>query len=145
MLKKQFVIALRSLLKNKVFSAINILGLAIGISASLVIFLLVDYHFSFDKFEQDGDRIYRVVSKFSFSGEVYYNSGVTSPMGPAIQKEVTGLAEVVPFRVMDGPVKVGIPVIGKPEPVIFKKQNSIVFVNKNFIDLIGYKWLAGSA
>jgi hypothetical protein len=52
-----------------------VLGLAIGISASLVIYLLVNYHFSFDKFEKDADRIYRVVSNFTFSGEVYRNSG----------------------------------------------------------------------
>ncbi len=63
MIKNHFIIATRALRKNKVFSAINILGLSIGISASLVIYLLVNYHFTFDKFEKDNDRIYRVVSR----------------------------------------------------------------------------------
>jgi putative ABC transport system permease protein len=85
MLKNYFTIAFRTLWKNKVFTAINIFGLAIGISASLVIFLLVNYHFSFDKFEKDNDRIYRVVSNFSFSGEIYHNSGVTDPMADAVR------------------------------------------------------------
>ena len=66
MFKNYITISLRTLWKNKLFTAINILGLAIGISASLVIYLLVNYHFTFDQFEKDGDRIYRVVSDFSF-------------------------------------------------------------------------------
>ena len=61
MLKNYFLVALRTFRRHKTFSFINIIGLAIGISASLVIFLLVQYDFSFDQFEKDGPRIYRVV------------------------------------------------------------------------------------
>ncbi len=145
MFKSYFTIAFRTLWKNKVFTAINIAGLAIGISASLVIYLLVNYHFNFDKFEKDGSRIYRVVSNFTFSGEVYRNSGVCSPMGPAIKKELTGLDAVVPFRSWDGDEKISVPVDGKKDPVIFKHQNNIVFADESFCNLIGYQWLAGSA
>ena len=145
MFKSYFAITLRTLLKNKVFTAINISGLAIGISASLVIYLLVNYHFSFDKFEKDGDRIYRVVSVFNFSGEVYHNSGVTAPMGPTIKKELTGFDAVVPFRTWDGDVKISVPVADKKETMIFKKQRKIVFADEELLDLVGYQWIAGSA
>ena len=145
MFKNYFTIALRTLWKNKAFTAINILGLAIGISASLVIYLLVNYHFTFDKFEKDGDRIYRVVSNFSFSGEVYHNSGVRSPMANAISKELTGIDAVVPFRTWDSDIKVTVPVADKKDPSIFKKQNELVFVDERFFDLIGYQWVTGSA
>jgi len=57
MFKNYFTVALRNFWRNKVFSTINVLGLSIGISAALVIFLIVYYEFSFDKFEQGGDRI----------------------------------------------------------------------------------------
>ena len=145
MFKNYITIAFRTLWKNKRFTAINILGLAIGISASLVIYLLVNYHFTFDKFEKDGGRIYRVVSNFSFSGEVYRNSGVRSPMGDAVQKEITGLEAVVPFRTWDGDTKVTIPAAGDKQPAIFKKQNEIIFADKRYFDLISYQWVAGSA
>ncbi|MDQ6763179.1 MAG: ABC transporter permease, partial [Bacteroidota bacterium] len=112
MLKNYFKTALRNFWHNKIFSLINVLGLAIGISASLVIYLLVNYHFTFDKFEKDNDRIYRVVSNFTFSGETYRNSGVTSPMAPAMKKEMTGLDAVIPFRTADE-VKVSVPAPGK--------------------------------
>jgi putative ABC transport system permease protein len=145
MLKNYFIVALRNFRRNKIFSLINVLGLAIGISASLVIYLLVHYHFTFDKFEKDGDRIYRVVSNFSFAGEVYRNSGVTSPMGPAMKKELTGLDAVVPFRTWDSDTKISVPISGKKEPLIFKHQKNIVFADGNFLNLVGYQWIAGSA
>src|SRR6478752_1213596 len=143
MLRNYFTIAFRTLWKNKVFSAINILGLAIGISASLVIYLLVNYHFTFDKFEKDNDRIYRVVSNFSFSGEVYHNSGVTVPMIPAVRKEVTGLDAVVPFRTWNGDAKISVP-LDKKEPKIFKHQQNIIFADSNYFNLVSYTWIAGS-
>lgn len=143
MLKNYFTIAIRTLWKNKVFSVINVLGLAIGISASLVIFLLVNYHFNFDKFEKDNNRIYRVVSNFSFSGEEYHNSGVTDPMAAAILKEVTGLDAVVPFRTWNGDAKISVP-LDKKEPKVFKHQQNIIFADSNYFNLISYIWIAGS-
>src|SRR5688500_547170 len=145
MLRNYFTIAFRTLLKNKAFTAINILGLAIGISASLVIWLLVNYHFSFDKFEQHGDRIYRVVSRFSFADEKYFNSGVPDPMGPAVRNEVTGLEKVVSLRTWDNDAKVSVPATSDKDPVLFKKQGAIVFADSNYFSLVKYQWLAGSA
>jgi hypothetical protein len=71
MIKNYFKTAWRNLQHNKIFSLINVTGLSIGISASLVIFLIVHYDFSFDKFEKDGGRIYRVVSDYTFSGHLF--------------------------------------------------------------------------
>ena len=70
---------------------------------------------------------------------------VTSPMGPAVKKELTGLDAVVPFRTYNGDTKVSIPVTGNKEPVVFKHQKNIVFANEDFMNLIGYQWIAGSA
>ncbi len=143
MIKNYFNIAIRTLWKNKVFSSINVLGLAIGISASLVIYMLVNYHFNFDKFEKDNNRIYRVVSNFSFSGEVYRNSGVADPMAAAVKKEIAGLDAVIPFRTWNDDAKISVP-DNKKEPKIFKHQLSIVFADSNYFNLVSYTWIAGS-
>lgn len=145
MFKNYLTIAFRSLWKNKVFSLINILGLAIGISASLIIFLLVNYHFNFDKFQKDGDRIYRVVSNFQFGNEIYRSSGVTVPIGPAVQKELTGLEMTAPFRAFEGDLKITVPAAGTKEAVAYKHQNNAIFADENFCNLMGYQWLAGNA
>ena len=144
MIKTYFKTAIRSLLKNKVFTLIHISGLAIGISASLVIYLLVSFHLGFDKFEKDKDRIFRVVSNFNFSGEEFHNSGVTSPMGDAIRKELTGLEIVVPFRTYNEDTRVSVPYKDETHPALFKKQGDIIFTDQSFFDLLGYEWLAGS-
>jgi len=84
-------------MKNKVFSLINIPGLSIGISAALIIFLIVQYDYSFDKFEKNNDRIYRVVETYTLKASGKNNGGnaAPDPFGNAINNEVTGLDEVV--------------------------------------------------
>jgi hypothetical protein len=57
MLKNYFTIAFRNIWKHKIFSLINISGLAIGISAALVIYLVVAYDLGFDTFEPGRERI----------------------------------------------------------------------------------------
>src|ERR1700754_1008355 len=97
MLKNYLKTAWRNLMKNKIFSLINIAGLSIGISAALVIFLIVQHDYSFDKFEKDHDRIYRVVEKYTLkvSGQHNGNNAAPDPLGNAIEHEVTGLEAVV--------------------------------------------------
>jgi putative ABC transport system permease protein len=61
MFKNNLKIALRSLFKQKLYTTINILGLAVGVASCLLIVLFVRNEFSYDKFFKDGDRIYRMV------------------------------------------------------------------------------------
>ncbi len=57
MFKNYFKIAFRGFWRHKLFTMINIFGLSIGVSAALVIYLMVHYDLTFDKFHKDGDRI----------------------------------------------------------------------------------------
>ena len=144
MIKNYIITAFRGFLRNKFFSLINITGLAIGISASLVIFLLVIYDYSFDTFHPDRDRIYRVVSQFIYSGNTGYSAGVPSPMGQSLSDESTGLDLVAAFRTWGDPAKVTIPVEGGDKPLIFKQQKNKVFVDRNYFRLIKYRWIIGT-
>ena len=60
MLKSYIKVAWRNLIKRKVFTTINILGLAIGFGSSILIYLFLNYHLSFDDFHTNSDRIYRM-------------------------------------------------------------------------------------
>ncbi|WP_315815879.1 ABC transporter permease [Paraflavitalea speifideaquila] len=144
MFKNYLVVALRTLWKHRVFTAINIAGLSIGISASLVIYLLVQYDFSFDKFHKDGDRIYRIVSKFSSpDGEVYHNSGVPVPMGKAVANEMTGLEVVAPFYSWEGSGKVTLPSGRDAKPTTYKNQEGVIYADAGYFKLLPYEWIAG--
>ncbi|MEO8712236.1 MAG: ABC transporter permease [Parafilimonas sp.] len=143
MLKNYFKIAFRNFRHNKIFSFINITGLAIGISASLVIYLIVSYDFSFDKFENGHDRIYRVVSDMKFPDNDFKNSGVPLPLIPAAEKQITGVELFAPFSSDKPDVRINRPEVNKPD--LYKKQTSIIYTDNNYFKLLQYKWLAGSA
>lgn len=144
MLKTYITIAYRNFIRNKVFSLINVLGLSIGISASLVIFLIVRYDFNFDKFEKNQNQLYRVVMDLSFSGTEYHNSGVPSPMPDAIRKEVSGVEDVINFHSSNGDPKVTTADKASKKPFSIKHQSAIVLTDKAYFKLLPYEWLAGS-
>jgi len=82
MFKNYIKTAWRNLMKNKVFSFINILGLTIGITVCMMIFLFIMNEFSVDRFHKDNDRIYRVMRGFENEGKhssVSYLSGMHAP------------------------------------------------------------------
>ena len=101
MFKNYLIVAFRNFWRKKVFSLINIAGLAIGISASLVIYLIVHYEFSFDKFEKDRDRIYRVVTNMHFPDQDFKNSGVPGPLPIVVRDEIPGIEESTIFWTAD--------------------------------------------
>ena len=141
MFKNYLKIAFRNFWKHKVFTLINIVGLSIGISASLVIYLIVHYDLTFDKFHKDSDRIYRVVSDFKFQGNESHSYGVTTPMAAGIKNNVSGVEIIAPLYTL-GP---DVMVMGKHnEPVKFKLQDHITLADQNYFKLIHYTWLAGS-
>ena len=143
MLKNYLLIALRNFRVNKIFTLINIIGLSIGICASLVIFVVVNYDFSFDRFEKNRDRIYRVVSNYSMQGNPGKTRGVQGPLAHAVKKELSGIEELVSFRYYSAGA-VAVPGPDPLKPQVFKKQSGIIFADAHYFTLLPYKWLAGS-
>lgn len=145
MLKNYFTIAFRNFWRNKVFSIINVSGLSIGISAALVIFLIVNYEFSFDKFEKDRDRIYRIVMDLKMNGTEGHSPAVPAPLSSAIQNEVTGIEATVPVMQFQGDATAKVSITKNvAKPVVYKKQANIVFTNQQYFQLLSYQWIAGS-
>lgn len=140
MFKNFLTIAWRSLLRNKLHAFINITGLAIGVSACLVIYLIVSFELSFNKKFEGYDRIYRIHSSFSgvFSG---LNRGVPSAVGPTIQEEFKGVEALTFFQVFSGKVEVPSSI----EKKNFENQQKIILADSNFFTVFkAYEWLAGS-
>ncbi|HEV8506365.1 MAG TPA: FtsX-like permease family protein [Chitinophagaceae bacterium] len=142
MIKNYLLIALRNFWRKKIFSLINIAGLAIGISASLVIYLIVHHEFSYEKFQKDGDRIYRVVTNMHFPEQDFKNAGVPGPLPDAVRSEIPGIEKSTVFW-SGGPMKVDVPskIENKNE---FKKQEEIIYADDQYFQFFHYRWLAGS-
>ncbi|GAB5528166.1 MAG: ABC transporter permease [Roseivirga sp.] len=92
MIKSFVTSAFRAIGRQKVFSTINILGLSVGISVSLMLFLFIQHELGFDKFHEKGDRIFRVVSKYTTNGGRTSNSGIT--FGSVVPEMRKGIPEV---------------------------------------------------
>ncbi|HTD98244.1 MAG TPA: ABC transporter permease [Mucilaginibacter sp.] len=144
MIKNYLKTAFRGFGRHKLFTFINVVGLSIGISAALVIYLIVHYDFTFDKFHKDGDRIFRVVTNFTFQGQLAHNSGVSGPMPGAVKNQVTGLEVVAPIYKLFRPDVFIAQGTAKGMSTKFKAQKNVILTNGGYFALFQYKWLAGS-
>lgn len=138
-----FSIAWRQFAKNKLFTLINIIGLAIGICTAMVIYLIVQHDFSFDKKHTDGDRIHRIVTDFKFSGEDYSNMGITFPLGRNVIQNTTGIEAEAHFY-SEWETKINIPVPGNTVGNTYKKEKSLAYADPGYFKMFNYKWVAGS-
>ena len=95
MLTNYFKTTFRNLWKHKSHTLINVLGLSLGITACLVIFLVLRFELSFDAFHPQADRLYRLVTTFSQEGVGRYQPGVPKPFPIAFRQDFADEAEVV--------------------------------------------------
>jgi predicted permease len=147
MLQNYLKIALRNLLRNKVYSFINILGLAIGVSACLVIFLLVSFELSFENFQPDRERIYRIVSGFkNADGSANVDGGLSAPMPAVIHQELTGIENLSACHIWYP--RTSVP-NDKNEvqnsPKTWKNDNNEVLIcEPQYFQIFRYEWLQGN-
>ncbi|AEV97576.1 cell division protein FtsX [Niastella koreensis] len=102
MFKNYIKIALRNLWKSKGFSAINIIGLAIGLATCLLIMLFVLDELSYDRYNKKADRIYRVDGEIKFGGNHFILAVAPDPMGATLKKDYPQVEQYVRFRERGG-------------------------------------------
>ncbi len=86
MFKNHLKIAWRNLIKRKVFSCINIIGLSLGFGCGILIFLFVNHHLQFDDFHENSDQIYRIVTE-EHRDEIEYESAIPPGFPKAFKTE----------------------------------------------------------
>jgi len=143
MYRNYLKIALRNLVRHKAFSFLNIAGLAVGIAAALVIFLVVTFELSFNTFHSKKDRIYRVVNEFEHAAGKDYQTGVPFPFGEALKTDYPQLEKVA---MTDGAYNTQISVIDEEGRIgkKFKDEDGVFFAGPEFFDIFDYHWLAGN-
>ena len=136
MIKNYLKIAFRNLWKHKVFSAINIFGLTVGMTASFLIFLYVHFELSYDTFHSKADRIYRVVADIKTPTEVINASSAAWAVAPNAKDE---FPEVEAFSRVSGPDNVLI----RNGDVKFEEQNCL-WVDSAFFKIFDFRLLKGN-
>jgi putative ABC transport system permease protein len=135
MIRNYFKVAFRNILKRKVYVAINIIGLALGLATAILVMLYVWDELSYDKFHQKADRIYRINSYSNLSGSDTKSPKTSPPVGAAFMKD---LPEIEGFTI-----------IGTPDPDIvrindrFFAENKILTADSGFFQLFSFPLIEG--
>ena len=134
MFRNYLKIAWRNLVRNKVYSAINIGGLSAGLVAVIFILLFVQDEISYDRFHKNGDQLYRVVmNTINPEGKEIVTGATGLPQGPAFTAE---LPEVADFCRVKG-----------YEMLVRHKQEAIyqqvMYVDTSFFRMFNFEVLAG--
>lgn len=141
MLRNYLKIALRNLVKNKTYSLINIVGLAMGMAVSVLILMFVMHEFSYDKFHENHARIYRILATFKMGDQNMQFNSFSAKLGPALEEsspQVKGYVRVktaVDKVVMKNPARA---------EESFYEQN-FLFADPSFFTVFSFGIQEGSA
>lgn len=94
MFKNYFKVAMRNLWKNKAFTAINIAGLATGLAVCLLIVLYVVDELSYDKYNKNADRIYRIDADIYFNNTSAIFAVAPDPLAPALKRDFPEIEQI---------------------------------------------------
>lgn len=146
MIRNLLLTAFRSLTKNKFFSGLNILGLAIGMAVFLLIALYVKFETSYEDFISGKEHIYRVKLETFLNNELLISSAENYPgVGPALADElpeVTGYARLYNLGYKNNAIITNED--AQPEPIAFKHRR-FLYADSSFLPMMGGGMVLGNA
>ncbi|ARS37768.1 ABC transporter permease [Pontibacter actiniarum] len=136
MIKMYFLTAFRSLVRNKSYSLLNIAGLALGITCSILLFLVIQYQLSYDDFHQKADRIYRL--NVDFVGRDFHTPASHYPL-PAYMRtnDRLGFDAVTQIQGTAG-AQINVPADGTRPARKFLEDSSVGFVDAEFFEVFDF-------
>ena len=141
MFKNYFKIALRSLLKNRLSTLINVAGLSIGISTCIAILIFVKYESTFDAYHSKAEQTYRVVHHNKLPDQTLYWNTTAYPLAEALRNDFPEIDIVTQTA---GPVRREFSIEGKQGLLRFEEPN-VLFVDPYYLKTFDIEWLAGDA
>ncbi len=136
MIRNYFLTTVRNIRKQKAFTFINVLGLAIGMAACLLAILYIRDELSYDRYNTKADRIYRLGAILHRGGQELNISGAGAPVAAALKEGFPEIEETVRFR-EEGSIRV------KAGEASFREM-SVVYTEPSFFDIFTIPLLQGS-
>lgn len=138
MYKNYLIVAWRVFLKRKSMSAINIMGISIGISFALLALLFVQDEFSFDSFHVNKDHIYQV-EHYEINNDIpdmdSRNTGLPIPFGPTLKESVAGIRYFTRWGQRNNQISIDIK----------KHKEKIHYVDRDFFNMFTLDFIEGNA
>jgi putative ABC transport system permease protein len=142
MIKNYLKIALRSLLKQRVYTIINVLGLSVGIASCLLITLFVTDEFSFDRFHDKADRIYKVWLERKYPNHITNYAIIPHSFGDVISRD---FPEVEATVKLGGPNETQVSYVNERQEKKQFDEEFIMAADSNFFDVFSIRLLKGES
>jgi predicted permease len=145
MIKNYFKTAFRNVLRHKGHAAINVSGLAVGIAACILLFIVIQYELNYDKFQPNYKQIARIVTVDKYPDGDEYNPGVPYPMADALRAEFPQMM----FGNLYASYGSQVTVLGNDASKVsadkkFIESTGIFFADPDFFKVFHFDWLSGS-
>lgn len=137
MLRNYLLIAIRSLAKHRFYSFINVIGLATGVAACLVIILFIQNELSYDRHHENADRIYRINGEIKFGGNHYKLAVASAPLSSTLAQGYPEIEAAVRFRTT------GSYLVKRAEGIDNIKENDIVWTDSTFFKVFSVPVISG--
>jgi putative ABC transport system permease protein len=138
MVKNYFKIAYRNLIKHSFYTAVNVIGLSIGVACSLMIMLYVASEKNYDSFHEGRENIYRIITDAKYGDNEFTFPVSAAPMGPTLAQEITEVEQAVRLRTR------GMDFVQNPAMEEKFKEENIVFADSGFFDLFTFPIIEGN-
>ncbi|MBP9926287.1 MAG: ABC transporter permease [Cyclobacteriaceae bacterium] len=135
MLKSYLLIGFRNVMRNGATSFINIFGLAVGVAATITIFIFADQFFHTDDFQQKRDRIYEITSVVNAGNKIRTLSETPYLLAPGMKEEIPAIEEIVRFKLRSGAFRY--------QDKVFSER--FYFTDKNFFKVFNFPFIEGGA
>ena len=133
MIKNYLTVAIRNLMRHKLYTSINVLGLAIGLACGILILLYIQQEFAVDRAHKLGDRIYKVIREQRGSTQTTYEEGTSGALGPVLKETFPEVETTV--RIWQWLVSAQ---YGE-----HKGQYTLALVDDNFLDVFDFPLIKG--
>ncbi|MGN6194198.1 MAG: ABC transporter permease [Ginsengibacter sp.] len=141
MFKNYFKTAFRNFQRNKSYALINTLGLAVGIAACLLIFLVVQFESSFDNFHPKKNNIYRVGTEFHNQDGVSYSAGVAFPVANGLRIDFPQIKEVASIYRHEGQITIE----DNGNQIKKFQEDNFYYAEPQFFSIFNFPFLSGDA
>jgi putative ABC transport system permease protein len=136
MFKNYFKTAFRNLRKNKLYSAINIFGLTVGLTACLLIGVYINHELSYDKFNVNADRMVRVTMEYKNSGTVNTTATTGTKVGPQFKRTFPSIEEYARTYITNRVIKSSDKVFDEP---------NVLYADQPFFKIFSFPIIEGNA
>ncbi len=138
MIRNYLKIAFRNLVRNKVYSFINIVGLAVGLVVTMLIFLFVSHEAAYDQFQVNGDRIFKVSANVKYGDQEVHFTAIPAKLAPTVKANNPHILNYVRMNGSGGVV------MKNPlNPAQKFKEDSFSFVDASFFTVFSFQLKTG--